>query len=72
LQAWQVPQAVLDEQQTPSMQLPLPHSWPVPQVAPSAFLPAQLPPLVAVQKSPATQSVSAVQLVLQAVADAQT
>ena len=49
LQAWQVPQAVLDEQQTPSMQLPLLHSWPSTQVAPCAFLATQLPPVVAVQ-----------------------
>jgi hypothetical protein len=49
LQAWQVPQAVLDEQQTPSMQLPLPHSCPVPQVPPSPFLVAQDPLAVAVQ-----------------------
>ena len=47
--AWQVPQVVLDEQQTPSMQFPLPHSWPVPQATPSVFLAAQLPPVVAVQ-----------------------
>jgi hypothetical protein len=49
LQAWQVPQVVLDEQQTPSMQFPLPHSWPVPQATPSVFLAAQLPPVVDVQ-----------------------
>jgi hypothetical protein len=49
LQAWQVPQVVLDEQQTPSMQFPLPHSWPVPQATPSVFLAVQLPPVVDVQ-----------------------
>jgi hypothetical protein len=48
LQAWQLPQPLL-EQQTPSMQLPLPHSWPVPQVVPRTFLAAQLPPEVDVQ-----------------------
>jgi hypothetical protein len=71
LQAWQVGQLVLP-QQTPSTQLPLVHSWPAPQVAPEPFLAAQLPAVAAVQKSPATQSVSAAQLVLQAVAEAQT
>jgi hypothetical protein len=49
LQAWQVPQAVLDEQHTPSMQLPLLHSCPSTQVAPCAFLATQLPPVAAVQ-----------------------
>lgn len=49
LQAWQVPQAVV-EQHTPSTQeLPPAHSWDVPQVAPSAFWATQLPPEVAVQ-----------------------
>jgi hypothetical protein len=36
LHAWQVPHT-LDVQQTPSTQLPVPHSLPVPQVAPFAF-----------------------------------
>jgi hypothetical protein len=71
LQAWQVGQLAVP-QQTPSTQFPLVHSCPVPQVAPDPFLAAQLPAVVAVQKSPATQSVSAAQLVLQAVAEAQT
>jgi hypothetical protein len=48
LQAWQVPQPLV-EQQTPSMQLPLPHSWPVPQTAPRPFWAAQLPPEADVQ-----------------------
>jgi hypothetical protein len=42
LQAWQVPQA-FTVQQTPSVQLPLPHSWSAPQLFPSPFLPVQLP-----------------------------
>jgi hypothetical protein len=49
LQALQVPQAVVDEQQTPSMQPPLPHSWAAAQVAPSAFLGVQVPAVAAVQ-----------------------
>jgi hypothetical protein len=48
LQAWQLPQPLV-EQQTPSMQLPLPHSWPVPQVAPRPFWAVQLPPALDVQ-----------------------
>jgi hypothetical protein len=48
LQAWQVPQ-VLVEQQTPSTQLPLPHSCAVPQAAPSPLWATQLPPVVDVQ-----------------------
>jgi hypothetical protein len=48
LQAWQLPQPLV-EQQTPSIQLPLPHSWPVPQAAPRPFWAAQLPPEVDVQ-----------------------
>ena len=48
LQAWQVPQPLV-EQQTPSMQLPLPHSCPVPQVAPSPFFGRQVPLVVDVQ-----------------------
>jgi hypothetical protein len=39
----------LVEQQTPSMQLPLVHSWPAPQVDPSPFFVAQVPPAVEVQ-----------------------
>jgi hypothetical protein len=41
--AWQVPQAAV-EQQTPSTQLPLVHSWPVPQVVPLPLTGRQLPP----------------------------
>jgi len=48
LQAWQVPHPLV-EQQTPSMQLPPEHSWPVPQVAPRPFLAAQIPLVVEVQ-----------------------
>jgi hypothetical protein len=48
LQARQVPQALV-EQQTPSTQLPLAHSWAVPQVVPSAFCGTQVPFEVAVQ-----------------------
>jgi len=44
LQAWQVPQEAV-EQQTPSTQLPLPHSCAVPQAIPSPFRARQLPPL---------------------------
>jgi hypothetical protein len=43
LQDWQVGQAPT-LQQTPSTQWLLPHSWSAPQVFPSPFLPAQLPP----------------------------
>jgi hypothetical protein len=43
LQAWQVPQDVV-EQQTPSTQVPLLHSFVAAQAAPSAFLGLQLPP----------------------------
>ena len=43
LQAWQVPQAAV-EQQTPSTQLPLLHSWPVPQAVPLPLTGRQLPP----------------------------
>lgn len=48
LQAWQVPQALV-EQQTPSMQLPLPHSWSVPQAVPRPLSATQVPFEVAVQ-----------------------
>ena len=44
LHARQVPHALV-EQQTPSTQLPLAHSWPVPQAAPLAFWGRQLPPV---------------------------
>jgi hypothetical protein len=43
LQAWQVPHDGL-KQQTPSTQLPLPHSWAEPQPTPLPFSGAQLPP----------------------------
>ena len=43
LQAWQVGQLGLP-QQTPSTQLPLLHSLPLPQVAPGAFLARHDPP----------------------------
>jgi len=43
LQAWQVGQLGL-EQQTPSTQLPVPHSLPAMQLAPGPFLGTQLPP----------------------------
>jgi hypothetical protein len=42
LQAWQVPQAAV-EQQTPSTQLPVLHSCPAPQTAPLALRGTQLP-----------------------------
>jgi hypothetical protein len=48
LQAWQVPQALV-EQQTPSTQLPLPHSWLVPQAIPRPLSATQVPFEVAVQ-----------------------
>jgi hypothetical protein len=49
LQAWQVPQAVV-EQHTPSTQeLPPAHSWDVPQLTPRVFWATQLPPELAVQ-----------------------
>jgi hypothetical protein len=64
LQAWQVPHDAV-EQQTLSTQLPRPHSWALEQVAPSPFLGAQVP---LAQKSPETQSVSALHPLLQAVA----
>ena len=54
------PQAEL--QQTPWAQNPLTHSGPLPQATPICFL-AQLPPM---QVNGATQSVSTVQVVLQA------
>jgi hypothetical protein len=44
LQAWQVGQLGL-EQQTPSTQLPVPHSLPLKQLAPGPFLGTQLPPM---------------------------
>jgi hypothetical protein len=44
LQAWQVPHEVV-EQQTPSTQLPMLHSWALPQVAPLALRAAQAVPL---------------------------
>jgi hypothetical protein len=47
LQAWQVGQLALP-QQTPSTQLPLPHSWLEKQATPRALTGRQLPP-VAVQ-----------------------
>jgi len=43
LQDWQVGQLGL-EQQTPSTQLPVPHSLPAAQLVPGAFLATQLPP----------------------------
>jgi hypothetical protein len=43
LQAWQVAQ-LGEPQQTPSTQLPLEHSLPLPQVAPGAFLARHDPP----------------------------
>jgi hypothetical protein len=42
VQAWQLPHADL-VQQNPSTQLPLPHSTPVPHVAPLAFVGVQTP-----------------------------
>jgi len=47
LHAWQVPQPLLP-QQTPSMQKPLPHSWPAKQATPFPLTGRQLP-LVPVQ-----------------------
>ena len=44
LQAWQVGQLPLP-QQTPSTQLPLPHSCPVPQATPLPLRATQLPPV---------------------------
>jgi hypothetical protein len=44
LQAWQVPQEAV-VQQTPSTQLPLPHSWAAAQSAPLPFCATQLPPV---------------------------
>ena len=46
LQVWQVPQAALP-QQTPLTQAPLVHWFAAPQAAPSAFLPAQVPAVLA-------------------------
>jgi hypothetical protein len=43
-QTWQVGQLVTP-QQTPSTQLPVPHSWSAPQLAPELFLGRQLPPV---------------------------
>lgn len=43
LHAWQVPQ-LAEEQQTPSTQLPLPHSCAEPQAAPVPLTATQLPP----------------------------
>jgi hypothetical protein len=43
-QTWQVAQLVT-LQQTPSTQLPVPHSWSAPQLAPELFLGRQLPPV---------------------------
>ena len=43
LQAWQVGQLALP-QQTPSTQLPLPHSCPAPHATPAALSARQLPP----------------------------
>jgi hypothetical protein len=43
LQAWQVGQLALP-QQTPSTQLPLPHSWLEKQATPLALTARQLPP----------------------------
>jgi hypothetical protein len=65
LQAWQVVVQLLVVQQTPSTQLPLMHSLPPPQAMPGPFFGPQVPPE---QKSPPMQSVSALQLFLQAVA----
>jgi hypothetical protein len=48
LQAWQVPQVPV-EQQTPSMQLPLPHSWLLPQEVPRPLSATQVPFEAAVQ-----------------------
>ena len=48
LQAWQVGQLAV-VQQTPSVQLFVPHSWLEVQASPGAFLARQLPLLVAVQ-----------------------
>jgi hypothetical protein len=62
LHARQVPQ-LPTLQHTPSTQLPLVHSPPSPQLAPSAFLATQLPPL---QKKPPAQSPSPAQLPRQA------
>jgi hypothetical protein len=42
LQAWQVPHTA-DVQQTPSTQLPVPHSLPMLQAAPFAFFATQAP-----------------------------
>jgi hypothetical protein len=42
-QAWQSGQ-LATPQQKPSVQLPVPHSWAAPQVAPEGFLARQLPP----------------------------
>jgi hypothetical protein len=44
LQARHVPHELV-EQQTPSTQLPLEHSWPVPQLPPLVFFGRQLPPV---------------------------
>jgi hypothetical protein len=44
LHAWQVPQ-LLTEQQTPSVQLPLPHSSAAAQLFPKAFRGVQMPAL---------------------------
>jgi hypothetical protein len=43
LQAWQTPHDGVP-QQTPSTQLPVLHSWPLPQVSPPDFFGAQEPP----------------------------
>jgi hypothetical protein len=64
LHVWHRPQLV-ELQHTPSTQLPVVHSCPVPQLAPGACLALQVPP-VPVQKKPVAQSVSALHVVLQA------
>ena len=51
-------------QQTPSTQLPIVHSRPLPQVKPLAFFVVQVPPVA--QKLPAAQSPSFTQAVLHA------
>jgi len=69
LQAWQVPQLAVP-QQTPSTQKPLPHSWLARQATPLLLTGRQLPAAVQYEPTPplGMQSVSAVQVLLQAVA----
>ena len=68
LQDWQAGQLEV-VQQTPSVQLPLPHSFAPPQAAPFAFLATQLPAVVALPvqyRLVLEQCASALQFVLQA------